>query len=75
MSQDLRTWNRQTYSILDWIGDLGGLLDGLKYLCALIISPFSKFWAQSILLTNIFKLRTGITEEDRSRILQASDLS
>ena len=43
LSQDLTSWNRQTYSILDFIGDLGGLLDGLKYACLLVLAPFSTF--------------------------------
>ena len=29
-SQDQQIWNRQTYSLLDLMGDLGGLFDALK---------------------------------------------
>ena len=54
MSQDLITWNRQTYGLLDFIGDLGGLLDGLKFVCTIIIAPFSTFSLSSLLLTTIF---------------------
>ena len=57
MSQDQITWNRQTYSILDYIGDLGGLLDGLRYACTFIIAPFQSFQLHQLLLTIIFKYR------------------
>ena len=57
MSQDLITWNRQTYSVLDYIGDLGGLLDGLKYVCLLIALPFSNFSLSQLILTQIFRYR------------------
>lgn len=55
MSQDLKTWQRQTYSVLDFIGDLGGLLDGLWYACAVTIAPFSSFTLNEVILTTIFK--------------------
>ena len=32
LSKDLIDVNRQTYSALDWLGDTGGLIDGLFYL-------------------------------------------
>ena len=28
---DLRTINRKTPSLLDWLGDWGGLMDGLNF--------------------------------------------
>ena len=28
--KDLMTINRKTYNLLDWLGDWGGLLDGLR---------------------------------------------
>ena len=37
MSLDLVTWMRQTYSLLDWLGDLGGLYDSLYYMCAVMV--------------------------------------
>ena len=65
MSQDLITWNRQTYSMLDFIGDLGGLFDGLKYACAIIIAPFSTFSLRSLLLTTLFKHRPHDYEKEQ----------
>ena len=37
MSLDLVTWSRQTYSLLDWLGDLGGLFDALWYIASLVV--------------------------------------
>ena len=44
-------WQRQTYSLLDWLGDLGGLFDALWYVVSLIVRPASAFVLQTILLT------------------------
>ena len=36
---ELTVINRQTYMLLDWLGDLGGLLDALYLICAAILAP------------------------------------
>ena len=41
LSKDLHQVNRQTYSILDWLGDCGGLLDALFTIGELLAGPFS----------------------------------
>ena len=30
MSLNLRTYDREVYNFLDWLGDMGGLFDGLR---------------------------------------------
>ena len=62
LSQDLTTWHRQTYSILDFIGDMGGLLDGLWYACAAIIMPFQIFTVNELILTSFFRKNKRIDE-------------
>ena len=37
MSMDQMNWTRSTYSILDWLGDLGGLLDILLKIGELLV--------------------------------------
>ena len=49
MSKDLHQVNRQTYSILDWLGDCGGLLDALFFLGEMVAAPFSVHAIQSTL--------------------------
>ena len=41
LSPDLNVVNRETYGFLDWLGDIGGLLDGLKYLFGWIVAPLA----------------------------------
>ena len=41
LAQDQLTWTRQTYSSLDWVGDLGGLYEALKVAGGLIVLPFA----------------------------------
>lgn len=49
--------NRQTYSLLDWLGDFGGLIDGLYYLCKFLMSPVTAFSLQATLLSTLFRQR------------------
>ena len=46
---------RATYSALDWLGDVGGLFDGLKIIASLLVAPISALAANDILLTQVFK--------------------
>lgn len=55
MNLDKLRWSRQTYSLLDWLGDLGGLHDALLILCRLLIDPVSSFALQMTLLTTFFR--------------------
>lgn len=50
-------WTRQTYSLLDWLGDLGGLYDALLHICGIIISPLSAYTLQATLLSSFFRFK------------------
>ena len=54
---DQMVWNRQTYALLDWLGDLGGLYDALQHICRVMIGPISAFTLNSSLLTSLFRLK------------------
>ena len=43
MSLNLAHWQRETYSILDWLGDLGGLYDALFIICRFLLTPISAY--------------------------------
>ena len=43
MHRDRIKLNRQTYSLLDWLGDLGGLTDALYIIFSILVTTFSKF--------------------------------
>ena len=48
--------NRKTTSTLDWIGDLGGLLDGINYIMKILISPYSIYVLESKLAWLLLRL-------------------
>ena len=43
VSIDLKNYSRETYSFLDWLGDLGGLIDILLILAKYIVGPFASY--------------------------------
>lgn len=54
-SQDQFMIERQSYSVLEWLGDIGGLFDALRLIGFLMVAPFAKFWLKSELLSKIFR--------------------
>ena len=47
---------RKTDSLLDWLGDWGGLLDGLNFLADILLSPLSAYMMKSKLAQLLVKL-------------------
>ena len=45
---------RETYCVLEWMGDLEGLFDALSYFGVFIVSPFASYQLKSELLSSIF---------------------
>ena len=43
LNKDLAMINRQTYSMLDWLGDCGGLLEALFFISDMFFAPFMMF--------------------------------
>ena len=43
VSSNLRTVERKTYSSLEWLGDVGGLFEGLKNISGFFIAPIASF--------------------------------
>ena len=50
LSQHLSVIERATYSFLEWLGDIGGLMDALKYIAFLSLGPISAFSMKALLL-------------------------
>ena len=38
---DLKTYNRETYNLLTFIGDIGGVLDGMLFIGEFFVGPFA----------------------------------
>ena len=55
-SQASMVVERKTYSVLEWLGDLGGLWDALMFIGKVLLPVFT-FSAKSELLTSIFYQR------------------
>ena len=51
LHSEIRLISRKTYSLLDWLGDWGGLLDALFMLAELFVAPFSAVAYRTKLLT------------------------
>lgn len=49
--------NRQTYSLLDWLGDIGGLMDALMYLIQFLLAPYVQHGFKSLILQKFFRLK------------------
>ena len=45
---------RQVYSILEWLGDVGGLFDGLCLVGGSLIAPISSYALRSLLLSQVY---------------------
>ena len=52
---DKNVIERQTYSVLEWLGDIGGLYDALRLIGLLIITPFSSFALNAELLSQVYR--------------------
>ena len=50
LRQDVTFIDRSTYSILEWLGDVGGLFDGLRVLSQLIVTPIAVVFMQKMLV-------------------------
>ena len=66
--KDLRAINRKTYNLLDWLGDWGGLLDGLKMIAKIFVSPLTTL----ALRANLFEMfaRVKSPQENSSQTQQ-----
>ena len=54
-SPDLTVTERSTYSILEWLGDIGGLYDALFLICSALVKPFSSFWLTTEMISALFR--------------------
>ena len=55
---------RQTYSLLDWLGDIGGLNDALFIISEIVMNSYTQFLKMSVLLTTLFRFKQGASQSD-----------
>lgn len=56
LDQRVLQYNRSTYDVLSWLGDIGGLVDCLLLIGRMFLLPMTTFNMHSILLTYLFRL-------------------
>ena len=57
MSFDQNVTFRETYSFLEWLGDIGGLLDALVISGSFVLAPISAFALKSHLGSRMFFIK------------------
>ena len=58
LDPDLKLWTRQSYSSLDFLGDLGGLYDALRLIFGIFVAPLASFSLRSSMMTSIFSINS-----------------
>ena len=71
MDTDVMNWNRQTYSLLDWLGDIGGFYGMICTLASIMVYPMAKFRLETALMSSMFRLRQS-QEDSKYRVLHSS---
>ena len=57
LTMDQKNWSRSTYSLLDWLGGLGGLFDALLHVARVVVGPMAGYTLQSTLVSNLFRYK------------------
>ena len=70
LSMDQNVIERQTYSVLEWLGDVGGLYDMLGLIGGALIGPLAAFSLKAELLTQAFRYTASLVNaENREKKL------
>ena len=57
--------NRQTYNLLEYLGDIGGLLDAMLFIAQLVLWPVYNFNVSSYLMKRMFRKKSS-SDDDHS---------
>ena len=67
LNKDLLQTNRQTYSLLDLLGDCGGLMDILIFIGAIFVNPISIYAARSVIATLLVSLLPSNAKDKKKK--------
>ena len=67
MSLDSEITERETYGLLEWLGDIGGLIDALRYLVGFLLTPLAAYSLKVELLNSVSK-----SKEQPEKLLRSS---
>jgi len=62
VSRQIKITIRSAYGLLDFFGDIGGLIDALYYFVAVLFYPYWSFVHRSFLLTKLFATQSKPNE-------------
>ena len=68
LSKNSLKTNRQTYSLLDWIGDIGGLYDGLKVIGFLLSRPIGYYKMNAKLASLLVRYSRPLSYEQQDEL-------
>ncbi len=69
--------SRDTYALLDYLGDLGGLFDALFFIFGIIAAPVASFNMKATILSHFFRFKPKeikVIENRRSSSFTAQSL-
>ena len=55
LNSDMTVIERKTYSVLEWLGDIGGLFDGLSLIASHLVAPAAAYVMRAELLSKLFE--------------------
>ena len=65
--------NRQTYNLLEWLGDIGGLLDAMLFIAQLALWPVYNFNVTNHLMKRLFRKKPSFDDAKLSSWSPKSD--
>ena len=54
--------NRQAYNLLEWLGDIGGLLDAILFIAQLALWPIYNFNVSNYLMERLFRKKSSFDD-------------
>ena len=72
LNPDKVEYERHTYSLLEWLGDIGGLYDALGHIGTLFVRPVAMFALNSAMLSSIFSRVRWASSEPSADLTSSS---
>lgn len=70
LNQRIQVTTRLTYDFLSWLGDCGGLKDGIFWIGSIIMHAYSAYNMNTLLLTTVF--RVNPSDSNSSKFIDSS---
>ena len=64
MHLNIRTYDREVYNALDWLGDLGGLYDGLRGILLIFLGILTYKRYDNFMVAQLYQCQTEKVESE-----------